>query len=189
MTIAVLVHAIESLLEESGATLAGRAAFRAGTIWTGTTFRAGTIWTRFAIGARTVRTGSTFRAAFALRRTTEATVGTPFRATATFRAAESTFTAHGTAHALGDFASFGFIEEAVAIGVDAGKSLLQFLRAGFDEFGFADFAIAIGVSAFEHFTGVASFRPARAKGRTGTVAALLGEGGGGGDKRASEEDA
>ena len=181
MTIAVLVHAIESLLEESGATLAGRAAFRAGTIWT-----------RFAIGARTVRTGSTFRAAFALRRTTEATVGTPFRATratATFRAAESTFTAHGTAHALGDFASFGFIEEAVAIGVDAGKSLLQFLRAGFDEFGFADFAIAIGVSAFEHFTGVASFRPARAKGRTGTVAALLGEGGGGGDKRASEEDA
>jgi hypothetical protein len=100
------------------------------------------------------------------------------------RAARS-FASHACPHAFGDFFDFDFIDEAVAIGVDAAKGFFEFGGAGFDEFFFADFAITIGIGAFEHFSGVAA-----AFGSAGWAwaFAVLGEAGGG-DERAAEQGA
>jgi hypothetical protein len=80
---------------------------------------------------------------------------------------------------------FGFIDEAVGVGVDAGEGFFHFGGAGFDEFVFADFAIAVGVGAFEHVGGVAAFGSAGAARGTWAIA-ILAEAGGG-EKGAEEE--
>lgn len=183
---AVLVHATEGLFHEGAGTFGARAAFRAGS-----TFGAVAVWAAHAFafraisaGAVSVWTRTTFGAITAFGWATEAAVafGTThafaIRAAHAFGAAAS---ASGT-HAFGDLRDFGFIDEAVGVGVDASEGFFHFGGAGFDELVFADFAIAVGVGAFEHVGGVAAFGAAR-----GTWAVAVLAEAGGGEEGAEEE--
>ena len=139
LPVTVLVHAAKGLIQESGSAF--------GTAFWAFAFRAAHTFSR---GAITFWAGATFWSSFG-------------------RAAETTFTAFGAAHAFGtattsggthpfgDLADLHLIDEAIRIGINAAKGFFLFCRACLDEFFFADLTVAIGVGAFEHITGITAF--------------------------------
>jgi hypothetical protein len=87
-------------------------------------------------------TGGTRRATFGTRRTTEAAA---FTARRTPALAPLTTTAHHLHH----LADLVLIDDAIAIGIHAGKTLFVLLLAQRGKFFLADLAVAIGVGAFD----------------------------------------
>ncbi len=185
LAVAVLVHATKGLFHEGGGAFGARAAFRAGsTFGTVAVWARATFWAAHAFAFRAVAVWT--RATF-FGWATEAAVA--FGTTHAFAVwAAHAFGAAASAsgaHAFGDLRDFGFIDEAVSVGVDAGEGFFHFGGAGFDELVFADFAIAVGVGAFEHVGGVAAFGSAGAARGTRAVAVLAEAGGG--EEGAEEE--